>query len=157
MGGSYGLSFIEAKISAGGSASVNGNIISFDSAVGEYAVVRINTDAPTPTEDPTAFPTASPTESHSAYPTLSPTLSPTDTLVPTESPTFSPTESRCRSHSDCDDNDVCTKDICIFRRGVCKNKPIRKCCTIAKDCKKIKRKKAFCKNNKCKYKNQKKK
>jgi outer membrane biosynthesis protein TonB len=108
---SYGESKLVAKLSQGGSASINGNEISFTATNSNFAMVQIgDTEPPTPsptvapsktptppvpTSAPTSVPTPAPTV-NTPDPTHSPTLAPTPTPtvvtpVPTSAPTSDPT------------------------------------------------------------------
>merc|ERR1711982_25159 len=95
--------------------------------------------APTSSVPPTLTPTESPTK---APITSSPVVSPT--VSPEAISTASPSSFECKKNKDCDDNDVCTKDKCKKKKGMCKNRKIKnKCCKKNKHCRNI------FKNEKC--------
>ena len=117
---SYGESKLVAKLSQGGSASINGNEISFTATNSNFAMVQIgDTEPPTPsptvapsktptppvpTSAPTSVPTPAPTV-NTPDPTHSPTLAPT--ITPTTSPTLAPTNNPTtisRSPTICEDD-----------------------------------------------------
>merc|ERR1712008_151961 len=59
-------------------------------------------------------------------------------ISPTISPSVSPSVFQCKNHKDCDDNNKCTKDKCMKKIGICKNKKkMNKCCKKKQDCENV--------------------